>query len=221
MIHLQSERQFHTIRAILCCLVIQIFKTFLHFPFLHKNKNGNMTDIKLHTVVWELLEHFILSNISPFLGTTDNQFGLKAGHGTDHYTFLLKQTASYFVTYVSSVHAIFWMFRKHSNKYHTKIIWNTNSAECAKLFYAATETLVQWTNYENETGQALADMFHVTYGVKHSSLGPHKGFFSLGIATINGFLSGFPHNFQNRIPWHSMTFPWLSHDICYTFSMRV
>ena len=37
--------------------------------------------------------------------------------------------------------------------------------------------------------------------------------------------SAFPHNFQNRIPWYSMTFPWLFpwffHDICYTFSMRV
>ena len=54
-----------------------------------------------------LLEHFILSNISPFLGTTDNQFGLKAGHSTDQCSFLLKQTASYFVTHGSSVHAVF------------------------------------------------------------------------------------------------------------------
>ena len=52
------------------------------------------------------LEHFILSNISPFLGTTDNQFGFKAGHSTDQCTFLLKQTASY-VTLGSSVHAVF------------------------------------------------------------------------------------------------------------------
>jgi len=33
--------------------------------------------------------------------------------------------------------------------------------------------------------------------------------------------TGFPHNFQNQIPWHSMTFHDFFHDICYTFSMRV
>jgi len=49
--------------------------------------------------VSKLLEHFILSNISPFLGTTDNQFGFKAGHSTNQCSFLLKQTASYFVTH--------------------------------------------------------------------------------------------------------------------------
>ena len=61
----------------------------------------------LATVVPKLLENFALSNISLFIGTTDNQFGFRAGHGTDQCTFLLKQTASYFVTYGSSVHAVF------------------------------------------------------------------------------------------------------------------
>jgi len=52
-----------------------------------RNKNGNMTDtsnyrpVAVATVVSKLLEHFILSSISLFLGTTDNQFGFKAGHG--------------------------------------------------------------------------------------------------------------------------------------------
>jgi len=71
--------------------------------------NGNMSDtsnyrpVAVTTVVSKLLEHFILSNISPFLGTTDNQFGFKAGHSTDQCSFLLKQTVSYFVTHGSSV----------------------------------------------------------------------------------------------------------------------
>jgi len=37
--------------------------------------------VAVATVVSKLLEHFILSNISPFLGATDNQFGFKAEHG--------------------------------------------------------------------------------------------------------------------------------------------
>jgi len=46
-----------------------------------KNKNGNMFDtsnyrpVAVATVVSKLLEHLILSCISPFLGTTDNQIG--------------------------------------------------------------------------------------------------------------------------------------------------
>ena len=58
-------------------------------------------------MVSKLLEQFILSTISPFLETTDNQFGFKAGHGTDQCTFLLKQSVSYFITHGSSVHAVF------------------------------------------------------------------------------------------------------------------
>jgi len=63
--------------------------------------------VAVATVVSKLLEHFILSSISPFLGTTDDQFGFKAGHSTDQCTSLLKQTASYFVTHDSSEHAVF------------------------------------------------------------------------------------------------------------------
>jgi len=46
--------------------------------------------VAVATVVPKLLENFMLSNISPFIGTTDNQFGFKAGHSTDQCTFLLK-----------------------------------------------------------------------------------------------------------------------------------
>ena len=51
-----------------------------------KNKNGNMTDtsnyrpVAVATVVSKILEQFILStSISPFLGTTYNQFDFKSG----------------------------------------------------------------------------------------------------------------------------------------------
>ena len=78
-----------------------------------KNKNENMSDtskyrpVGVATVVLNLLEQFISYCISPFLGTTGNQFGFKAGHSTDQSAFLLKQTASYFATHGSSVHAVF------------------------------------------------------------------------------------------------------------------
>ena len=92
---------------------------------IYKNKNGNMSDtsnyrlVAVATVVSKLLEHFILSNISPLLDTTDNQFGFKAGHSTDQCTFLLKQTASNFVTMVHRCMLCFLMPRKHSIEYYT------------------------------------------------------------------------------------------------------
>jgi len=64
---------------------------------IYKNKNENMSDtsnyrpVAVATVVSKLLEHFILSNISPFLDTIDNQFGFKVGHSPDQCTFLSKQ----------------------------------------------------------------------------------------------------------------------------------
>jgi len=68
---------------------------------------SNYRPVAVATVVSKLLEHFILSSISPLLGITDNQFGFKVGHSTDRCTFLLKQTASYFVKHGSSVRAVF------------------------------------------------------------------------------------------------------------------
>ena len=58
-----------------------------------KNANGNLQDssnyrpITLTSVIFKLLEHFILSRIETFLHTTHNQFGFKAQHSTDMCVF--------------------------------------------------------------------------------------------------------------------------------------
>ena len=128
-----------------------------------KKKNGNMSDtsnyrpVAVATVVSKLLEHFILSYISPFLGTTDNQFGFKAGHSTDQCTFLLKQTASYFVTHGWFICAccVFRCLESIRSSTTHEIIWETNSKKGANVFCAPTETLVQRTNDANKVGQAF------------------------------------------------------------------
>ena len=71
------------------------------------------------TVMSKLFEHYILSCIFQFLRTTDNQFGFKAGYGTDQWTFLLKQIVSYFVNHGLPVRAVFWMPRKHLTECNT------------------------------------------------------------------------------------------------------
>jgi len=42
---------------------------------------SNYRPVTTATVASKLLEQFILSGISPFLGTTDNQFDFKGVHG--------------------------------------------------------------------------------------------------------------------------------------------
>jgi len=72
------------------------------------------------TLVSKLLEHFILSFISTFLGTTDNQFGFKAGHGTVLINVhFLKQTVSYLVTNGLSMHVVFLEASKALIEYYT------------------------------------------------------------------------------------------------------
>ena len=93
-----------------------------------------------------MLERFILSNISPFLSTTDNQFGFKAG-----------QTASYFVTHGSSVHAVFLDASKAFDRVlHMKLFEKLIQRKVPiNVFCAPTETLVQRTNDANKVGQAF------------------------------------------------------------------
>jgi len=44
---------------------------------------GNYAPVSLATTISKLFEHHILSCMSPFVATTDNQFGFKSQHGTD------------------------------------------------------------------------------------------------------------------------------------------
>ena len=69
-----------------------------------KNKNGdisgawNYRPVSPATNISKLFEHYILSCISPFLATTDSQFGFKPKHGTDMSIFLLIQSVSCYVS---------------------------------------------------------------------------------------------------------------------------
>ena len=61
-----------------------------------KNKQGdagvssNYGPITVASVISKLLDHIILSKITSYLVTVDNQFGFKERHSTDMCVFLLK-----------------------------------------------------------------------------------------------------------------------------------
>ena len=86
-----------------------------------KNKNGNHQDCgnyrptAIATVVSKLFEQFILTNITNFLDTIDNQFGFKTKHSIDMCVFLLKQAISYYITSGSPIFCVFFflMLQRH------------------------------------------------------------------------------------------------------------
>ena len=62
-----------------------------------KNKCGSISSkdnyhpIPLASIVSKLIEIIILNRIEFYLITTDNQFGFKKDHGTDHCIYVLKE----------------------------------------------------------------------------------------------------------------------------------
>ena len=71
---------------------------------LVKNKNASIMDksnyrpIALSTVLSKLFEITILHKIKEYISTTDNQFGFKAGVGTDLAAFIAKETIASYIT---------------------------------------------------------------------------------------------------------------------------
>ena len=123
------------------------------------------------TVVSKLLEHVVLSRFFTFLGTTDNQFDVKAGHGTDECTFLLQQTPSYFVTRGSSVHAGFLNASKAFDRVlHITVfekLIQRNVPMCfvrlLKHSYKEQKMQIKWDKH-------LSEAFHVTNGVRQGGV---------------------------------------------------
>ena len=52
-------------------------------------------------------ENILLELMEPYLSTTDNQFGFKKGHSTDHCIYVLKNVIQYYRSYNSPVYTCF------------------------------------------------------------------------------------------------------------------
>ena len=138
-----------------------------------KNKNGDITDysnyrpVSLATVISKLFEHYILTCISSFIITEDNQFGFKAQHGTDLCVYTLKQTVSYFTKNNSNVFSVFLDASKAFDRTNNSLLFNKLISRkvpvCWVLllasWYGNQQMLVKW-------GNTYSDPFHSINGVK-------------------------------------------------------
>jgi len=137
--------------------------------------SSNYRPVAVATVVSKLLEHFILSNISPFLRTTDNQFGFEAGHSTDQCTCLSKQTASYFVTHGSPVHAVFLDASKAFDRVlHMKLFEKLIQKRCQCVLCAHWNIWNKEQTMQIKWGTHFSEPFHVSNGFRQGGvLSPH------------------------------------------------
>jgi exonuclease III len=78
-----------------------------------KSKTGDVTDqgnyrpIALATVTSKVMERVLLSRASPYLDTSDNQFGFKSGLSTDMCLFAFKEVVNFYVSQGSPVFVCF------------------------------------------------------------------------------------------------------------------
>jgi len=122
-------------------------------------------------VVSKILEHFISSNISPFLGTADNQFGFTSGHSTDQCTFFLKQTSSYFVTHGSSVHAVFSdAFKAFDQVLHMKLFEKLIQGKMPMCFVRLLKHWYKEQTMEIKWAKDFSQPFYVSNGARQGEV---------------------------------------------------
>ena len=103
------------------CIIHQFLPEALllvHLIPLIKNKMKNAADpgnyrpIAITTISSKIFESVILNFLSPFLHTTDNQFGFKPNHSTDTCIYILKELLDYYTSSGSPVYLCFVDVRK-------------------------------------------------------------------------------------------------------------
>ena len=144
---------------------------------LIKNKSGdtsnvnNYRPIALVTVASQILEIILLEMLTPYLNTTDNQFGFKKGHSTDRCIFALKNVIHYYKSNNSPVYSCFleastafdrvnhWMlFRKLLNRGVPVVLIRI------LLYWYRTQTLcIKW-------GSTTSECFNVSNGVRQDGI---------------------------------------------------
>ena len=144
---------------------------------LIKNKSGdtinvnNYRPIALVTIASNILEIILLEMLTPYLNTTDNQFGFKKRHSTDHCIFALKNVIRYYKSNNSPVYSCFldaskafdrvnhWtLFRKLLNRGVPVILIRI------LLYWYRTQTFcIKW-------GSTTSEFFNVSNGVRQGGI---------------------------------------------------
>ena len=118
-----------------------------------------------------MFEHFILQQISPFLTTSNNQYGFKRKHSTDQCVFLYKQAVSYYVNQNNPVFSTLLDASKAFDRVNHKLLFkklsNRNVPACfvrlLAYWYSTQCMKVRWGNVSSSS-------FTVNNGVRQGGV---------------------------------------------------
>ena len=65
---------------------------------------NNYRPISITCIMSKILESMILTRYEELLFTSDNQFGFKSKHSTDHCIFVLKEVIDFYISHSSPVY---------------------------------------------------------------------------------------------------------------------
>ena len=142
-----------------------------------KNKCGSISSkdnyrpIALASIVSKLIEVVILNRIENFLVTSDNQFGFKNGHGTDHCIYVLKEVLNLYRSLNSCLSVCFLDASKAFDRVNHSVLFE--KLICRGVPGYLLRILVFW--YENQSmcvrwGKVLSKPFKVSNGVRQGSV---------------------------------------------------
>ena len=131
------------------------------------NNVNNYRLIALVIVASKIFEIILLELLTLYLNTTDNQFGFKKGHSTDHCIFALKHVIQYYKSNNSPVYSCFldaskefdrvnhWtLFRKLLNRGVPVVL-----IRILLYWYRSQTFYIKW-------GSTISDFFDVSNGVR-------------------------------------------------------
>jgi len=100
-----------------------------------------------------------------------HQTSFKAGHSTDQFTSLLKQTASYFVTNGSSVHAVFLDASKAFDRVlHMKLFEKLIQRKVPMCFVRLLKHWYKEQMMQIKWAKHFYEPFHVSNGVRQGGV---------------------------------------------------
>ena len=173
----------------LCVLLCLLFNSMIchnHLPekFMNtvlvpilKDSKGDISDcnnyrpISITCIMSKILESVILVKYKALLCSTDNQFGFKSKHSTDHCILVMKEVIDFYTSHSSPVYICFMDASKafdrvnHSHLFK-KLLDRGFPAIIVRLlatWYSSQSLVVKWSNF-------LSKPFNVTNGVRQGGI---------------------------------------------------
>lgn len=132
---------------------------------------GNYRPIAKATALSKLLEIVLLHKLTPYLHTSDNQFGFKRELGTEMAVFTLKQVTQYYIARGSPVYLCFLDAKKAFDRVNHATLFKTMIERGTPLYLV--KLLSVWyknQRFMTEWGSAKSQCFSTSNGIRQGGI---------------------------------------------------